>query len=110
VGSEGRSSAREASRDLAEHGVGVVEDALIFQAEDREPLRFQVGIAFGVVLFALGGVVGLAVAFDDEFGVVAVEVAEVIAGLVLATELRVAELAVAQEFPEKILGRSLILS
>ena len=95
--------------DLAEDGVGVVEDTLVFEAEDRETLGFEEGVAFGVVLFAFGGVVRLAIAFDDELGVVTVEVAEVIAKLVLAAELGVAELAVAQEFPEQVFGGRLFL-
>ena len=72
-------------------------------------MGFEEGVAFGVMLDLVWFFVGRTVAFDDELGVMAVEVAEVIAELMLATELGIAELAVTQEFPKQILGGCLLL-
>jgi hypothetical protein len=54
--------------------------------------------------------VGAAVALDDKSGVVTIEVADVVANLMLPVELCIAELSVAKEFPEELFGRCLLLA
>ncbi len=95
--------------DLLQHIFGVIEDDFVLETEDLQALRFQVGIPLLVVGLCLGGVVNLAVAFHDDAGFVAVEVADVIAELVLPTELRIAELPVPQQLPKHFLRRRLLL-
>ena len=52
--------------DLVQNTVRVVENLVVLKMEDGEALGFQVGVAFGIVLFSCGGVVRFSIAFNDE--------------------------------------------
>jgi len=59
-------------------------------------LASQIGIALGIVLDTGACFVGTAVALDDKLGLMAVEIAEIVAELVLSAEFCIAKLAIAQ--------------
>ena len=73
-------------------------------------MRAEIGIALGVVFDTSRFIVWVAVTFNDKFSVVTVKVAKIIAELVLAPELRAAELPVAKKLPEKFFSARLLLA
>ena len=82
--------------DGFQHRFRSFEDLIILETQDSEALGFEVGVSFDVELFPFGGLMHVSVALHDELCFVAVEVADVIAELMLAAELRIGELPVTQ--------------
>ncbi len=81
-------------RDYLQYRLGILKDLIVPETQDVEALGFEVSVSLGVELPSFGGLMHVPVALYDQFCFVAVEIADVIAKLVLAAELRVAELPV----------------
>ena len=97
-------------RDCFEDDFGSFDSDTVLKTERGHALGFQVGVALGVLLLAGSGRVRFAVKFYGKLQLMAVEIEDVIAELVLATEFQVAALPVTQQFPEQFFGGSLFLS
>lgn len=95
---EGSAARPGDSGNVREHGVFVFREVARGDADDVEPLCAERLIACGV--FGAGACVLVAVEFDDEGGVGAVEVDDDASDRVLASELESCEAAVAQARPE----------
>ena len=92
-----------------EDSFDIFKDDAVLETERGDALGFQVGITPSILLHASSGVVRFAIEFDCELDFVAVEIEEVIAELVLATEFQIAALPVAEQFPQQFLGGRLLL-
>ena len=100
----------EMRRDFLQHGIRRLEHSGVLEPKNGQPLRPQVNITLPIKLTPLGSVVGVAVTFHDELRFVAVEVADVVAELMIASKLHVLELPVPQQLPKERLRFGVLLS
>jgi hypothetical protein len=94
------------ARNLFEDALGGCVELVGWNAQHFEAVRLHEAIAGRIVFDALG--VGWAVEFDHELGFVAVEIGEVWTNGVLAAELEIGELSIAQHAPERGFAFSLV--
>jgi hypothetical protein len=81
--------------NFIKNGSGIVHDEIIAKAKDGQSLASKIGIALGIVLDAGTCFVRTAVTLDNKLGLMAVEIAEIVAELVLSAEFCIANLTIA---------------
>jgi len=90
------------------NGLRIVLEFRVAESEDGVAERGELLVAPRIPRLAL--VMYGAIELDDEPGLVAVEIDDVVSDLMLAAKLGAGELAVADQFPERLLDRSLFPS
>lgn len=82
--------------DLHQHNLGFMKNCCVLETNHLQLLRAQIRIPLVVVVLRFIGIVDLAIAFHDEPYFVAVEVADIIAELVLPPKLYSRDLTISQ--------------
>ena len=93
------------STDVFQRPLGVLEDLLVGDAQDRETGGAEEGVAVGVALGDAGFAVIVAIGFDHQASLFAEEVDDEVAQRLLASELGPSEAPPAKQLPERTLSR-----
>ena len=96
--------------DFFQHGLRVLQHLSVLEPKDGQTLRSQGNVTFPIEFPPFLGVVGVAIAFDDQLGLVTVKVADVVTELMIASKLRIPELPVSQQLPQELFGFGFIFS
>jgi hypothetical protein len=79
------------------------------ESDHLQAKRLQVGVSLVVLLLHCHEVVNTAVGFHYELGLLAIEISEVVANLMLSTELQSKKTPTAQQLPQNFLRRGIRL-